>query len=80
MLHQFNQAVQRKLKCNKVFTNNKFGRMWKEAVMAHNFFHAGCRLEEVCWHLNFGRLAVVLYVLPGNYQQFKSTYCLNFVP
>jgi hypothetical protein len=23
---------------------------------------------------------VVLYVLPGNYQQFKSTYCLNFVP
>jgi hypothetical protein len=54
--------------------------MWKEAVVAYNFFHAGCQLEEVCWHLNFSCLAMILYVLPGNYQQFKSTYCLHFVP
>jgi len=33
--------------------------MWKEAVLAYNFFHAGCLYEEACWHWNLGHLAMV---------------------
>jgi hypothetical protein len=44
-----NQAVQHQTKCDKVFMNNKSGRMWKEAVMVyHNSFHTGCWLKETC--------------------------------
>jgi len=45
-----NQAVQHQMKCNKAFINNKFGRISKEAVLAYNFFHAGCWLQEACLH------------------------------
>jgi len=75
-----NRAVQHQMKCNNAFINNQFWRMWKEAVLAYNFFHAGCWLQEACWHWNFGHLAMVLCVLPRNYLQLKRTYCLHFLP
>jgi hypothetical protein len=59
MLHQLIRL------CNKVVMNNTFGGMYKQTVVAYNFFLAGCWLVEACWHRDVRCLVMAVCVLPG---------------